>query len=498
MTDRHSEPKGEAKAFSERKESKQPCRESLILREKMKKEREIVFEILAEQSENRFLKVIFQERLERYSFLNAAQKAFIKRLAQGCLEREYTLDKVLRRYSTLRLKKLSRTVLIILRLSLYQLIFMDKIPEYSIVNEAVELAKKKREFRAVPFINALLRKAAADREGIESYLQELKKEDWQSYYSFPQELIELLLESYPRRIVQAVLDNSLEQLPQSLRLIGESAEAMAERDKFLEKNKGNIRIGGILFDNVLKYTGNVKAEALFQKGCLQVQDESSMLVGYLAAKEKPKLIYDLCAAPGGKSVHLAELLPEAQLIASDLTEEKAERIRENICRLGLKNIRVCVQDAARPDSLMKEPADCVLADVPCSGLGVMSGKPDVKYRLTRQSIQELCQIQRKILIQAAKCVKEGGYLFYSTCTILPAENREMVESFLREHREWELCELFTDPIFQTEAAKRLVEQGFLIRQQGMMQILPGELHGFFIAKLHKKKLPAREGTALEC
>ncbi len=454
----------------------------------MKKERAIVLEILLERTENRFFKTIYLQKMTDYSELNRAQRAFIKKLAQGTIEREYTLDKLLRYYSKLRLKKLSLAVHNILRLSLYQLLYMDKIPAYSVVHEAVELAKERREFRAAPYINAVLRRAAGSREEAAEYLRLLYRQgDWQSFYSFPQEIIQLLQESYALPVVENILSDSLREKPQSLRLIMRDKAAPAEIDAFLQSRAEKIKGKGVLFPEVRKYSGNIEEESVFQKGYALVQDEASMLVGYLAAAERPRLIYDLCAAPGGKTVHLASLLPGARLIASDLSEHKAEKIRENINRLGLTNVEVTVQDAAQADPRKKEAADCVLADVPCSGLGVMAGKPDVKYRLTRQTVADLSRIQERILEQAASYVKPGGVLLYSTCTLLPAENQDRIESFLSAHPEFERCDISGDSIFQTPGAKRLLAAGQLIWCGGALQILPGELQGFFIGKLRRKR-----------
>ena len=452
----------------------------------MKRERAIVLEILLERTEQRFFKTVYLQKMADYPELNGQQRAFIKRLAQGTLEREYTLDKVLRHYSKLRLKKLSPAVHGILRLSLYQLLYMDKVPAYSVVHEAVELAKERREFRAVSFINALLRRVAENPKVAIEYVESLYRQgDWQSFYSFPQEVIDLLLESYAPAIVQRILSDSLMEKPLSLRLIATNVAEQAEIDAFLRERADRLRGEGVLFPQVRKYNGSMEDETVFQKGYIQVQDESSMLVGYLAAKEMPKRIYDLCAAPGGKSVHLAGLLPDAKLIASDLSEQKVEKIRENIRRLRLKNMEVTVQDAAQADARKQEKADCVLADVPCSGLGVIAGKPDIKYRLTRQAVAELSRIQAKILEQAAQYVAVGGVLLYSTCTLLPEENQEQIHRFLKDHTEFSLCDISSDELFQTLGAQRLMADGKLIWQQGMLQILPGELQGFFIAKLRR-------------
>ena len=144
-----------------------------------------------------------------------------------------------------------------------------------------------------------------------------------------------------------------------------------------------------------------------------------------------------------------------------------------------------MQDAAQADVRKKEAADCVLADVPCSGLGVIAGKPDVKYRLTRQTVAELSKIQEQILEQAARYVAPGGTLLYSTCTLLPAENQDRIGVFLKKHPEFTLCDISLDPVFQTAGGQRLSAAGKLIWQQGMLQVLPGELQGFFIAKLQR-------------
>ena len=148
-------------------------------------------------------------------------------------------------------------------------------------------------------------------------------------------------------------------------------------------------------------------------------------------------------------------------------------------------MEVTVQDAAQADARKQEKADCVLADVPCSGLGVIAGKPDIKYRLTRQAVAELSRIQAKILEQAAQYVAVGGVLLYSTCTLLPEENQEQVRRFLEAHTEFSLCDISSDELFQTLGAQRLMADGKLIWHQGMLQILPGELQGFFIAKLRR-------------
>lgn len=454
------------------------------IKKMIKKEREIALEILRECDEKHFSKTVYLKKVSEYSHLNNVQKAFIKRIVHGTLERQITLDYLIRQASNIRLKKIQEDVLIILRLSVYQLIYMDKVPDYSVVNEAVNLVKKQKQWKAVAFVNAVLNKIAKEKETIHQELSRLEKVgDWEKAYSAPQAFIELLKKDYTEAKLKKILKSSLSEKPINVRQHVPSPEAAEEIKKWNEKYPA----GGIFFQNVHSFQGNIEEQPAFQKGYLQVQDESSMLVGYLAAQDKPKLIYDLCAAPGGKSTHLASLLPDARIIASDISEIKTKKIEENIKRLQLKNIQTTVQDAALYDQRKSEKADTVLVDAPCSGLGVISAKPEIKYRVVDEAVLQLQEIQKNILEQAANYVKTGGALFYTTCTLLRRENSENVQDFLSKHPEFELCNLQKEEIFQTQSAKKMADNGELLWQDGMLQIMPYRLHGFFIAKLLKTK-----------
>lgn len=460
----------------------------------MKKEREIVLEILSELGKQRYLKEIYHDTLKKYPDLNSLQKSFIKRLSQGSVERMITLDYIIRENSKLRLKKIDPCVLNILRLSVYQILFMDKIPEYSIVNEAVELVKKTKNNRTVPFSNALLRSILQRKE---EYLVKLK--DWQESnpclaYSFPVELVELLYNTYEPEIVKQIMANSLREKPFNLRLLpvkeGENKKQSEEELQiFRQSHSDSLQSGGLFFDEVCQFHGNIEEESAFQKGYLHVQDESSMLVGYLGAKTNPQVVYDLCAAPGGKSVHLAQLLPHAEIYSYDLTQQKIEKIQQNIRRLALESIKTGVYDATVIDDTRKETADLVIADVPCSGTGVISSKVDLKYRVNATNIEELIDIQKSILAAAAAYVKKGGYLLYSTCSILPSENREQVMWFLEHNPEFEICAIQSDPIWQRQRIKDYEEKAqekVLLWQGEMLQLLPSQIHGFFLTLLKRK------------
>lgn len=451
----------------------------------MKKERDIVLEILLARSENRFVKDIYIEKMQQYDELNPVQKRFIKKLSQGVTEREYTLDYVIGMYSKVRKSKIKKKALNVLRLSIYQILYMDKIPDYSVLHEAGQLLKKNKEFRAVPFCNGLLRSVLTDKENCIKKVQGIAETDWQTAYSFPQELIDLLLQSYDRERVQHILADSLEEKPLNVRLLGKNKEWEAQLTEFCEWHR--CQGGGIFFEDVCKYAGNIEDEPLFQKGALHVQDEASMLVGYLAAKESPKLIFDLCASPGGKSTHLSYLLPNSQIKAFDISEEKQKKIEQNIKRLGINNIQTMVANATIVEPSRVNQADCVLADVPCAGLGVIAGKPDMKYRITADKVKSLNQIQAKILEAASEYVKPDGTLIYSTCSILPSENNEMVDAFLQKHTDFTLCDISADEIFQPAQVRQLIEKKELQFKNGMLQLLPGAVHGFFIAKLKKRK-----------
>lgn len=459
----------------------------------MKKERAIVLEILQEFGKQRYLKEIFHQTLSKYPYLKSVQKSFIKKLAQGTVERLLTLDYIIRENSKIRLKKIDETVLNILRMSVYQILFMEKIPEYSILHEAVELVKATKVNRAVPYANALLRSVIGKKAEYLKKLEEWKETNPVLAYSFPEQLYAMLSDAYDEKLLRQIMEQSLTEKAFHVRMLipaneENPVETESEIAKFLAENQKNLKRGGIFFDEVCHFLGNIEQESAFQKGFLHVQDESSMLVGHFGATTRAKVIYDVCAAPGGKSVHLAQLLEDAQIYSYDISEKKVDKIRQNIKRLGIENIQVKVWDASVLDQSRIETADLVVADVPCSGTGVISGKVDLKYRVNRENVSQLIEIQKQILDTAAHYVKKGGYLLYSTCSILPSENREQVQDFLKSHPDFEIEKISGDAIWQRPELPEAIarKEIFFEWQEDMLQLLPSQIHGFFLALLKRK------------
>ena len=315
----------------------------------------------------------------------------------------------------------------ILRMSVYQILYMDRIPDSAACNEAVKLAGK-RHFQGLKgFVNGILRRISRENEGITESLPDLSVR-----LSVPKWLTAMWRGELGEERTETVLKAFLRERPVMVRC----NESLAERETILAslESQGVQADPSPYFPSVLELSGYDHLEMLeaFQMGWLQVQDLSSVFAGLAASPQKGDFVLDVCAAPGGKSLHVADLLRGNGMVeARDLTEKKAELIEENIQRCGFSNIRARVWDALVPDETVFGKADIVLADLPCSGLGIIGKKPDIKLRMTKESADDLARLQRQILSVVWQYVKPGGILVYSTCTIHQAENQENAAWFLK-------------------------------------------------------------------
>lgn len=312
----------------------------------------------------------------------------------------------------------------------------------------------------------------------------------------PEWLIELWMEEYGREITVTLLEALLEIHPVSLRfslrMTGQEREIVCEQ---MRKRGVEIIPGSYLPYVVLaEHTENPAELPGFDRGLFMVQDVSSALAVEAAGIRDGDFVVDVCAAPGGKSALAAQRAGGGRVLARDVSEEKAERIRENISRMGIGNVDVQVYDGAVQDESLKGKADVVLLDVPCSGLGVIGKKRDIKYRVTPQTLEEVCALQRRIVRASAAYVKQGGILLYSTCTIHGRENEEMVVFITRElglepvSLEGRLPEAVLE---QKRLLERKREEAGKLSQAGLtseecgacLQLLPGymEADGFFLA-----------------
>ena len=368
-----------------------------------KSERELLLELLEKVFyEGEFIHLALRKLFSDYPGLGNREKAFLTRSSHGILERYLQLDYVISLYSSVKLKKLKPVVLLSLRIAIYQLLFMDKIPEHAIVDEAVKSIKKRKLQGLVPFVNAVLRKIAGEKEEIKKKLASLPKEDAVSLCLSP-DILEVFLKDYGR----------------------ERTIAMAEA--FLQSD------GGFYIRNESgegeRVSGNILEEERFRSGAVTIQDFSSQAVGKSLKLKEGALVLDCCSAPGGKACHIASLLKgSGKVYARDAQKDKLRYIVENQKRLGLENMEIEHWDARVLDKRFIQEGegilDGVLCDAPCSGLGVIGRKPDIRLHFTKEALEELQSLQREILSTVQAYVKKGGQLLYSTCSLSFKENEE--------------------------------------------------------------------------
>lgn len=443
--------------------------------------RELAVEVLLEILEkDKFSHLVLRDVLDKYDYLEGRDKAFLKRIAEGTLERKLQLDYVLNSYSKVPVAKMKPFIRTLLRMSVYQLLFMDSVPERAVCNEAVKLCKKRSFHNLQGFVNGVLRNIARSKDEIvypDSDTDLGKALSIQ--YSMPEWLVEKFLKERGRENTERMLAAFLETRPVTVRLSPKLTGQ--EKESLLTKwQHAGVTIAEHPY---LSYAYRIEnAEGIFglagfAEGQVTVQDVSSMLVCEAAGIKAGDKVIDVCAAPGGKSVHAAEKLQgTGKVSARDLTEYKVSLIRDYIDRMQLNNIEALVWDACKLREEDVETADVVLADLPCSGLGIMSKKKDIRYHATKQGLSDLAALQREILSCIWQYVKPGGVLLYSTCTVNPAENEENVAWFTKQYP-------FETESMEQYLPKQLREEG----KSGMLQLLPGihETDGFFIARLRR-------------
>lgn len=447
-------------------------------------ERELVLGILIEVTEKgQYSHTVLREVLGKYQYLDKKERAFITRVTEGTLEHMMELDYILDQFSKVKVKKMKPVIRNILRSAVYQLKYMDTVPDSAVCNEAVKLAVKKGFAGLRGFVNGVLRSTAANLNQIR-YPRE-PVEELSVRYSMPMWILELWLQSYDRETVETMLKEFQKENPLMIRLRSDNGEILQQAEslrKELEADGIELRKHPYLpyafYLSGQDYLGHLKS---FQEGRFSVQDVSSMLVCEAAAPHPGDVVIDVCAAPGGKALHIAEKLRGTGTVeARDLTARKVGLIQENIDRTGLSNIKAVQMDARQSDAASIEKADIVIADLPCSGLGVLGKKTDLKYKVTREGLESLVRLQREILSVVKAYVRPGGTMIYSTCTINPAENLDNVHWFLEQNPEYTLGDI----------GENLCEELRKdVREKGCLQLLPGihESDGFFLACLRRRE-----------
>lgn len=439
--------------------------------------REIVLDMLLEVLDGeKFSHTVLNQTLKANQSLDKQERAFISRMFQGTVKSYLKLDYIIGQFSNVPVKKMKPLIRNLLRLSVYQLLEMDQVPASAVCNEAVKIAKKRGFTGLSGFVNGVLR-------GISRKLDQVNYPDkgkepalyLEVMYSVPGWLVKELLRQYDLTTVEGILLAAMKEKELTIRC--------NQKKVMPEQLQQELEAEGITVEpsEYLNYAFKIKnfdyldkLEA-FQKGNFTVQDVSSMLVCQVAGLKASDFVVDVCAAPGGKALHAAEIANKVS--ARDLTSYKTNLIEDNIRRMGFSNVETKVWDASSLDETIIGQADVVICDLPCSGLGVFGKKADLKYKLTQKQLGELVDLQREILKVAQRYMKEDGVLIFSTCTVNKGENQE--------NRNWIIKNLGLVPESLEDSLPNKLRNE--TTKDGYLQLLPGihDTDGFFISKFRK-------------
>jgi len=434
--------------------------------------------LIAVEMRGAYSNLALTERLRRTK-LDPRDTGLATELVYGTIGRLNTLDFYLAPSLKTPLDRLDPWVRNLLRMTVYQLVYLERVPDFAAINEAVEIAKR-RGAKASGFINGVLRATLRTKADIRMPSRE---RNWTKRvsleHSHPEWLVKLWEERFGRETAEAICAANNERPHVSLRVNTHRIsrdDLLAElAEQGVEARASQLSPFGIVLEAGLDIT---KLPA-FRDGLCTVQDESSMLVAQVLDPKPGMRVLDCCAAPGGKTTHIAELMEDrGEVIAVDIHDHKIELIQHMTRRLGLLSIITKAGDI-RDVIGEEEPFDAILLDAPCSGLGVIRRKPDLKWQKVPGDVQEIAQIQRDLLRIAAAKLKPGGVLVYSTCTVLPEENQDLVHAFLAEHPDFE----------QDEIAGHLPPAAAGASEAGMIQIFPQQFSsdGFFISRLKRRR-----------
>lgn len=391
--------------------------------------------LLQIDEEGGYSNVVFHNLVKRNQ-LSAQDTALTGALVYGTLERRLTLDHIIKAYSKTPIRKLTPAVREILRISLYQLLYLEQIPDSAAVNEGVKLTRVMRASSASGFVNGVLRSFLRDHKAIPPVKDKGIVKQWQVRYSCPADLIERLLKSCTEEQVESLLKHSLGRptLYARVNTTKTTTEKLCEelQKEGVQAEQEQDLCGCIRLDR----TASLEKLSAFGEGLFHIQDKSSQLCAKLTAAQPGQRVLDVCAAPGSKSFTIAEYMENTgEVISCDIYPEKVKKIEEGSKRLGLSIVHPIVNDAAAKRDDLGE-FDRVLCDVPCSGLGIIGRKPEIKYKDPKE-FEALPAIQKSILEASCRYLKPGGILTYSTCTVLPEENQQVIEDFLTRHPEFE-------------------------------------------------------------
>lgn len=418
--------------------------------------------------------LLLNQTIQKYKITDAKDRGLLTELAYGTLQHKMTLDYYLDPFIR---GKVDLWVRWLLRMSLYQMHYLTRIPAHAAVNEAVEIAKRRGHKGIASMVNGILRSIL--REGVRS-TDEIQdaNERLAIATSHPQWLVNRWVESYGYEHTKAMLEENNVPPIQTVRV--NTTKATVEKVVATLEREGVKSVRSeVMPECVHLLSGQAARTAAFKHGLITIQDESSMLPANVLNPQPGMKVLDMCAAPGGKTTHLAEKMQnEGSILAMDLHVKKLDLIDENTARLGLEIVQTAPLDGRKAaEFLPANGYDAILVDAPCSGLGVMKRKPDIKYTKREEDLESLQTIQLAILENAVKLLKPNGRLVYSTCTVDKRENEGTVEAFLEKHSDMELVPL-----------ENLPQQLVAKENTGMLQVFPQDFgsDGFFVAAFRKK------------
>lgn len=381
--------------------------------------REKVAQILTDiEKDDTYLQLALKKELDT---LEAKDKGFANELIYGTIKWRLRLDYVLDQFSKTPVKKMKPFVRQLMRISVYQILFLDKVPASAAINEAVKIMHKRKMSNLSGFVNGVLR-------NIDRNKSEITYPNLSVYYSIPEWIITRWMKYYGEMETKAICESLSQRARVCIRI--NTLKTTKDKVKALLSEEGiTVLEEGFLPESLYIHApSGIHHSPSFKAGLWTVQDESAMLVGHVLGPEKGDEILDVCSAPGGKTVHLAELMQnEGHIIGADIHEHKIELIEKNAKRLGASIVEGKLQDGMLINEDWKEKFDKILLDAPCSGLGIIKRKPDIRYAKDETAIRDINNIQRKLLKNAINYLKKDGILVYSTCTLTQEENQNMVE-----------------------------------------------------------------------
>ncbi|MBI5206183.1 MAG: 16S rRNA (cytosine(967)-C(5))-methyltransferase RsmB [Candidatus Firestonebacteria bacterium] len=448
--------------------------------EKVSEERKIALYLINRvETEKSYINILLNKYLENYK-LRGKNRRLITQLVYGVVCHKNTLDWYLE--NVCKTKKQDVTLLNILRMAAYQFIYLDRIPDYAIINEAVNMAKNYGGKGMGGFVNAVLRDLIRKYKSIKLPSKEADPIKYYSLsFSHPEWLIKLYLEKFGENLTEQICEANNITPPLSVRIntlkISKDEIRNILKEKGFEFKESNFIPE--VFHIILKSESSLWEMDEYTKSLFQIQDESSALVGLALNPGEEDIVIDLCAGPGGKITHLAALMNnKGVLVGCDIYPARLKAVEQSSSNFGIKNIKLFLGDARKifPGDF-KEKADKVLADVPCSGLGVLRRRLDARWNKDQKDLNKFPELQYEILETGYNCLKSGGTVVYSTCTIIPEENENIIYKFLENHKNVKIDNLKNILSPQLHS---------FINKEGFVKILPSKEHtmdGFFIARL---------------